>query len=190
MSKAGYNDSEIIGGLKVRSHPVFEALFRTYYPPVYRFAYSFLMNRSQAEDILQDVFASLWNNAASLPEGINIRNYIYTSVKHACLDHIKHIRVVDSNQDKLTEALIFSGTVEYEEDPALQEKVAACLDLLPEQQRRILEMKLNGGLSYRDIARQMNISEATVHTHVKRAYATIRKNLPMLYILLRIWEVL
>ena len=190
MSNTGHNDDYFVEGLRNRSHTVFEALFRHYYPGVYRFAYSYLMNRHHAEDIVQDVFASLWRGAQSLPEGVNLQNYIYTAVKHACFDHLKHIRVVDSNKQKLVESLIFSGTVEYEEDPCLQEKITECMALLSDQQRQVLELKINQRLGYREIASRMNISEGTVHTHIKRAYQTIRKNLPALYILLRVWGVL
>ena len=96
--------------------------------------------------------------------------------------------ILNINQDKLTEALIFSGTIEYEDNEDLLEKVKACLDKLPEQQRRVLELKVFRDMSYREIAETLNISELTVHTHIKRAYKFIRSSLPLLYCFLKYWE--
>ena len=51
----------------------------------------------------------------------------------------------------------------------------------------VLEMKIFRDMSYKEIARELNLSEVTVHTHVKRAYKAIREALPVVYFL---WSVL
>ena len=88
---------------------------------------------------------------------------------------------------KLTEALIYMGSLQYEEGEDLFGKVQDCLRKLPEQQRKVLEMKIFRDMSYKEIARELNLSEVTVHTHVKRAYKAIREALPVVYFL---WSVL
>ena len=174
--------------LKLKSYRAFEVVFNRYYAGLYRFALAYLMNRELAEDVVQEVFCSLWTSSLSIPESTHLKSYLYASVKHACLDYFKHLQVIDINQDKLTEALIFSGTIEYEDNEDLLEKVKACLDKLPEQQRRVLELKVFRDMSYREIAETLNISELTVHTHIKRAYKFIRSSLPLLYCFLKYWE--
>ena len=56
-----------VHGLRNQSHEVFEVIFKTYYPSLYRLAYAYLMCKNLAEDIVQDVFVSLWTTAKSLP---------------------------------------------------------------------------------------------------------------------------
>ena len=93
----------------------------------------------------------------------------------------------DTNRTKLTEALIYMGSLQYEEGEDLFGKVQDCLRKLPEQQRKVLEMKIFRDMSYKEIARELNLSEVTVHTHVKRANKAIREALPVVYFL---WSVL
>ena len=50
------------------------------------------------------------------------------------------------------------------------------------------ELKVFRDMSYREIAETLNISELTVHTHIKRAYKFIRSSLPLLYCFLKYWE--
>lgn len=186
--KVDYSNELLIKGLKKKSHKTFEIIFNHYYEKLYRLAFAYLMNQDLAEDAVQETFISLWNVADSLSDTIHLRNYLYTSVKHACLDYFKHLQVIDVNKDKLTEALIFSGTVEYEDDQKLLERVKLALSELPEQQRRVVEMKVFYGMSYRTISEILNIKEETVHTHIKRAYKFLRHSLLITYLWSRLAE--
>ena len=174
----------LVDGLRNQSHEVFEVIFRTYYPSLYRLAYAYLMSKNLAEDMVQDTFVSLWTFAPSLPLDTCVKSYLYSSVKHECLDYLKHLQVMDANKDKLTEALIFSRTVEYEDNQELLEKVRQCLQELPEQQRRVLELKVFEGMNYQEIANELSISEESVHTYIKRAYKYLRESFPVIYILI------
>lgn len=57
-----------------------------------------------------------------------------------------------------------------------------CLQKLPDQQRKVLEMKIFQNMSYREIAQALDLSEGSVHTHVKRAYKFIRESMPAVYL--------
>ncbi len=186
--KTGIPEQNLTKELRNKSHEAFEIIFHRYYADLYRFAVAYLMDQEAAKDIVQETFGTLWSSASSLPENLNIKSYLYASIKNACLNQFKHMQVIDLNAEKLTEALIFSGTAEYEDNQELLEKVKACLQQLPEQQRRVLEMKVFQDMTYREIATALHISEITVHTHITRAYKFIRKALPVFYLLLKYWE--
>lgn len=173
-----------VKGLKDNSHDNFEQVFWEMSPKLYRFALTYTMNEDMAEDIVQDTFMHLWAVAASLSDDTNVSSYLYSSVKNSCLNYYKHFQVEDSNRTKLTEALVYLGSLEYEDDGGLFEKVQACLQQLPEQQCKVLELKIFQGMSYKEIAEELQVSEVTVHTHVKRAYKFIRESLPLLYVLM------
>lgn len=182
----GFNERDIVNGdwikgLKNNSNKVFEQIFREMSPGLFRFALAYTMNADTAEDIVQDTFMRLWTTASSLPDDTNINSYLYSSVKNSCLNYYKHLQVEDSNRTKLTEALIYVGSLEYEDNSALFDKVQECLQKLPDQQRKVLELKIFQNMSYKEIARELKVSEDTIHTHVKRAYKFIRASLPLLY---------
>lgn len=179
--------AELAGDLRRRSHRAFERIFKEMGPRLYRFAFSSLMNAEMAEDVVQDTFMHFWSVLGTLPEDTRVSTYLYASVKNSCLNYYKHLRVEDTNRTKLTEALIYMGSLQYAEGEDLFGKVQDCLRKLPEQQRKVLEMKIFRDMSYKEIARELNLSEVTVHTHVKRAYKAIREALPVVYFL---WSVL
>lgn len=186
-NKGDVTDEYLVRGLKDQSHEVFELVFKTYYSSLYRLAYAYLMSKSLAEDMVQDVFVSLWCARASLSVDTSLKSYLYSSVKHGCLDYIKHLQVIDSNKEKLAEALIFSGTVEYEDSQALLDEVKQCMQRLPEQQRKVLELKVFHKMNYKEIAQEMHISEMSVHTHVKRAYKYLRDSVSFKVLMILFW---
>lgn len=173
---------EWIKGLKNNREKFFEQIFREMAPELFKFALTYTMNEDTAEDIVQDTFARLWTMIPSLPDDTNLSAYLYASVKNSCLNYYKHLQVEDANQSKLTEALIYVGSLEYEDDSVLLDKVWECLRKLPDQQRKVLEMKIFQNMSYKDIAQALDLSEGSVHTHVKRAYKFIRESMPAVYL--------
>lgn len=164
--------------LKRKPEEVFEQVWRTMVPRLYRFALSYVMNSEEAEDIVRNTFMTLWSTFGNLSDGTMIDAWLYASVKNACLNYYKHLKVEDAHREKLTESLIYAGTLEYEDDSELLEQLRQCLQRLPEQQRRVLELKVFKGMSYKEIAEELGLTEFTVQTHVKRAYKFIRETMP------------
>lgn len=182
-------DENLVKELKHNLNEVFEQIFREMSPRLFRFALAYTMNADVAEDIVQDSFMHLWTVTLSLPNDTKVSSYLYSSVKNSCLNYYKHLQVEDSNRTKLTEALIYIGSLEYEDDRALFDKVQECLQKLPSKQRKVLELKIFQNMSYKEIARELNVSEVTVHTHVKRAYKFIRESLPLFYVFIIMEEI-
>ena len=181
--RSGYDIGKNDWGKRLKENPsaFFEYIFRDMSPKLYRFALAYTMNSDMAEDIVQDTFLHLWANVDSLLGDTNIEKYLYSCVKNSCLNYYKHLQVEDSNRTKLTEALIYLGTLEYEDNSTLFEKVQECLQKLPDQQQKVLELKICSNMSYKEIARELDILETSVHTHVKRAYKFIRESLPLFH---------
>ena len=180
-SNKNISKEQIIYDLKKGSKGIFEQIFKDYYRDMNSFAYSLVMNKDVAEDIVQDVFTKLWKIKEDIDLNFKIEAFLFSTTKNLSLDYLKHLKVIDKNKDKLTEALIFSNTYKYETNNELLQKVRNCLAELSKQQQTILEMKIVKGLKYKEIANELNIKESTVHTHIKRAYKEIRDKIPFLY---------
>jgi len=173
------NNRDILNAFRNRSVYAFEFVFKSNYSNLVLFANSFVMNRQIAEDLVQDSFTSLWEIAPTLGEETDLRKYLYASVKNRCLNFFKHLDVIDSNNIKLAESIIHSSTLVYEDNQEVIAKVRECLNKLSGTQKSILEKRIFESRSYKEIAEELNISELTVHTHIKRAYKYFRENFPI-----------
>lgn len=161
-----------------RAH--FESLYKQMYKRLYVFARNYLFDEYAAEDIVQEVFTMLWTKGHSLKEDVVLPTYLLASVKNLCLDYHRRLKIEDRYQKHMqeTEACLYEME---EEDTSLLDRVREVTSKLSEMQQKVLELSVEKGLKYKDIAKMLNVSEETVHTHVKRAYNFIRKNLLCLF---------
>ena len=166
---------------RMSSEKEFEEAFRYYYRPLFLFAYGYVMSEEEAENIVQSVFAGMWENRKRLPENLNLKAYLYSSVKHACLRYFRRLRLLDEYKKRQAEALVLSfADDDVEDDKELVALVQQALSKLSEQQRKIVELHVMEGKKYLEIAEQLALSENTVRTHLKRAYKILRENLSCL----------
>ena len=160
-NKTAYSDSE------------FEAIFKSHYKSLYVFAYGYVMDEMEAEDIVSGVFSLLWEKRKNLPPKDELKPYLYASVKYACLRYFKRLQLTDDYRRRQAEALILSFAEDGDDDE-LALLVKKALGGLSDNQRKIVEMHVMKDMKYTEISETMNISENTVRTHLKRAYKILR----------------
>lgn len=160
----------------------FETVFKGLYRPLFLFAYGYVMDEMEAEDIVQGTFSKIWEIRNRLPENLDIKSYLYTSVKHACLRYFRNLQLTDEYKKRQAEALVlsFADDESIEGDRETVLLVRKALSRLTEQQRKIVEMHVHEGMKYLEIAGILQVSENTVRTHLKRAYKILRENLSCL----------
>ncbi len=160
-SKTAYSDSE------------FEAVFKSHYRALFLFAYGYVMDEMEAEDIVSWVFSRVWEKRKKLPPEEELKPYLYASVKYACLRYFKRLQLTDDYRKRQAEAFVLSFAEEKNENE-LTLLVKKALGSLSDNQRKIVEMHVMKGMKYAEISGAMNISENTVRTHLKRAYKILR----------------
>ena len=74
----------------------FEVLFKTYYVPLCRFAFSIVRDSDQAEEIVQEFFYNYWKNRKNIGIKFSIRAYMYKAVKNSALRYLAHRKVESS----------------------------------------------------------------------------------------------
>ena len=62
----------------------FEMIFKTYYQPLCNYAYSFVHDRDEAEEIVQATFLSVWEKKDNLTIHTGVKPYLYAMVRNAC----------------------------------------------------------------------------------------------------------
>ena len=98
---------------------VFKEIFKKYYLPVRSFAWRFVKDNDIAEDIVQDCFLNVWEKRLTFNVITEIRNYLYTSTRNACLDHLKHEQI----KQKHAIQLLTTASQEEEQEYILEEEV-------------------------------------------------------------------
>lgn len=152
-------------------------VFRDYYQPLVQYGNTFLKDADETEDVVQQVFVSVWEKRSQLEIHTSIRAFLYKAVHNACLNRIKHykIRAVHAGEWKATQTdAVAPDQLEADE---LQEKISAAIALLPEQCARIFKLSRFEHLKYQEIADQLGLSVKTVENQMGKALKVIRESL-------------
>jgi RNA polymerase sigma-70 factor (ECF subfamily) len=84
---------QLITTLKAGDITAFEMLFRTYYQPLCNYAFTYIPDRDEAEEIVQSTFLNVWEKRENLAIHTGVKPYLYAMVRNACLNAIQHEKV-------------------------------------------------------------------------------------------------
>lgn len=180
----GFDMENVLQAIRRREQGVFKQLFESYFKKMTLFAEYFLLDCGEAEDIVQEVFIDLWNNAPTLPEVSNLKSYLFTQVRNRSLNRLKHLHVEDNYKQWLLEAQAYAEIPEVEIDQDMLKKVYDVIEELPDQSKIIFKRCVLDGKKYKEVAEEMNISVNTVNTQMSRAYKFIRSRLGASFLVL------
>lgn len=157
----------------------FEEIFNRYWKRLYSYAYKIYKNDHVCEDIVQEVFISLWrkNETAII---LNLEGYLFKSVKYKIANHIRDLKFTTKQLDYIESipAEIFEH-LEYEE---LEKEVLRSIEKLPLKCREVFKLSRIEQKSNSEIAQKLNLSIRTVETHISNALKFLRKNVEILEI--------
>jgi RNA polymerase sigma-70 factor (ECF subfamily) len=167
----------------------FEAVFRTYYEDLSRYAFSILRKKEESEDLVQQVFVNFWEKREQTIISGSLKSYLFRSVHNQSLNLIKHEKVkanyVEHSQYFDTK---FHSEVEEElEGKELEGKIAEAIDTLPNQCRKIFIMNRMESLKYKEIADQLDISIKTVENQIGKALKVLRGSLASYLSVILVW---
>jgi RNA polymerase sigma-70 factor (ECF subfamily) len=165
--------------LKVADEATFDGWFRLWYEPLVRYAASMTEGDvDEAEDIVQQVFAKVWEQRSQLEVEFSIKAYLYKMVHNRALNRIRHHHTRQQYTDhRLRVMSDVYETAPDHGDSELQMQYKKILQALPAQCRQVFELSRFEELKYREIADQLGISVKTVETHISKALKTLRQEL-------------
>tara|TARA_R110002096_G_scaffold97694_14_gene217754 strand:+ start:13013 stop:13624 length:612 start_codon:yes stop_codon:yes gene_type:complete len=181
------NDFERVAKIRAGDEKAFEELFFEYYNQLSRFANTITRSREFARDTVQDVFLKIWRNRANWEIHVSIKVYLYQSVRNQSLNLLEKQKTRQRLNEKLQ--LDQSSYVNryYESDnyPSsisdrelkLVKRIWEVVEQMPERRKLVFELHRKHGLSYKEIAKVLDIARKTVENHVAQALQFLRDNI-------------
>ena len=153
----------------------FQRLFELYYPALCIYTKRFIPDRETREDIVQEVFSSIWENRKRIVIRTSARNYLITATKNHCLNYLQrnHEEYVDKLPQEQIPIYADSGEELYTWEE-LQTLLREALAKLPENYRYVFEKNRFENKSYGEIAEDMQISIRTVERYKNKAIEILK----------------
>jgi RNA polymerase sigma-70 factor (ECF subfamily) len=155
----------------------YECIYNKYWPLLYAYVYNRLKSREITEEIVQEVFFSLWNRRTALQLTQTLSAYLYTAVKYQIFNYMKADKVrktYAATFSRYNDQLQDNSNVEYITYADLANAVEKEVSRLPEKCQQVFRMSRNEHRSIQDIAASLNISHKTVENHLTKALKHLR----------------
>lgn len=157
----------------------FERMFKGHYQSLCSFANSFLGDIDEAEEIVQQVFYSLWTKRNSIEVNSTLKSYLYKAVHNSSLNKIKQgkVRQLYADSYKANADVTTHSTTDIVQGKELEAIINDAIAELPEQCGIVFKMSRFGNLKYAEIANELGISVKTVENHMGKALKLMREKL-------------
>ncbi len=171
-----FDEAAITALLKAGDMAAYEAIYNEFWPRLYGYVYNRLKNKEVAEEIIQEVFFSLWMKRATLELTHSLSAYLHTAVKYQLFNYLKadHVRRNYVSQVVDKGALTDNSNEENIAASDLKNTMEKEISRLPEKCQQVFRMSRQEHLSVQDIATSLNISHKTVENHLTKALRQLR----------------
>jgi RNA polymerase sigma-70 factor (ECF subfamily) len=149
----------------------FAALYDQFAPSLFRVAVSLLGSRHDAEDAVQEVFIGVVRARTGLPNVENLRAYLFAALRRTALRLAVVRRECPLSPEKL---LSLSAPQAENADSDAGLRLERALRTLPAEQREVVALKIDGGLTFAEIAAVLGISPNTVASRYRYALEKLR----------------
>jgi len=154
-------------------------IYNRYFDLLFLHALKRLKDPEAAKDLVQDLFTALWNKRDSLAGITNPSHYLYTATRHGVLNYISRQKMQSGYMKGIPDLNLSS--INQTDHLIRQNQLAALIEKevseLPHKMREIFLLSRNEGLTHKEIAERLGLSELTVKTQVKNALRILRGKL-------------
>ncbi|MCF3108122.1 RNA polymerase sigma-70 factor [Niabella sp. CC-SYL272] len=160
----------------------FDELYRRYWELLASVAERMVTSRQLAEDIVQEIFLSLFDRRLRIEIQVSLKAYLMKSMKFKILNEFRSSGVRNAYRKQVhTHRNMFAGHhCHYHcELKDLTSNIELSISMLPDKCRTAFLLSRNEDLSYKDISGFMGISISTVEKHISKALRLLKSNLPV-----------
>jgi RNA polymerase sigma-70 factor (family 1) len=176
-------DGELIALVKKGDSVAFGTIYDRYRGLLYVYACKIVKDFDLAEDLVQEIFISLWEKRETIDLKISLSSYLYSAIRYRFFDLIDRQKV-QSDYVKSFQLFLDKGeflTDNYIAERELAKLIESEIAGLPVKMREIFELSRKSNLKNIQIAEQLGISEKTVRNQISLAISILRRRLSLLF---------
>lgn len=172
------NETYLKQGLSEKNKVVFDFVFQYYYSGLCAFAESIIKDEKVVEDIVQELFVTIWIKGGQLKITGLLKSYLFTAVKNRCFDYLKHQKVKQKSAQFIQSENTYKYTpLHWIVESELKEQIEKSMQSLPPRCEEIFRMSRFEGLKNQEIADKLGLSKRTVELQISNALKVLRKDL-------------
>ena len=169
------SDSELLSKMADDDAYAFKVLYDRYKRPLYTHAYRKVSDVQLAEDILQDLFAKIWQNRERLRDIGNFSGYIYRTLKNQIIDFYIHQQHVNKYNLELVKGLSYKEDTDHKvrESIFLEQLFAIIHDQIP-LGKEIFTLRILEDMKSEEVAEKLGLSEKTIRNRLSLILRLLR----------------
>lgn len=160
-----------------------EKVYKQTFSKVYGLCMTYVKDEDVAADMVQETYLKMWRGRRNISRELSLEQQLFVIAKNVIFDHFRKKATEEKLLHQYSENLREERETESEEQQI--QKINLLISRLPEKQRQVVEMSKFQGLTYEEIANELNISKHTVSSHFSAAMKFLRSHLRLL--LLCLW---
>jgi RNA polymerase sigma-70 factor (family 1) len=173
-----YTDEALLKQFSTGDKPAFREIFNRYWDLLYKNAYKVLRSHEEAEEIVQELFASLWNRREAL-RILNLSHYLKSAVRKRIVDSLRSKMVHEKYWEYYKRFMpdhssATEETISYNE---LDLEIRRAITRLPERSQLVFRLNRLEGRSVSEIASFLNLSERAIEYHLTKSLKELRHHL-------------
>lgn len=179
MDYSTLSDNGLAERLAFGEEPAFNEIYERYWSGVFLVARNRLNDDVEAEEVVQEIFCKLWRRRADFQLEKTFRSYFAVAVKYEIINRSAKKRRETDFADQLfrTNRDIDDSTLQLLSFNELKKALEESICLLPDRCQLVFRLRLEKDYSQKQIAKELDISEKTVETHLAKARKHIRASL-------------
>ena len=169
---------EIAAKIQNGDECAFRDLFKSYYQPLVNLTYRYVRDVRAAEDIVEDIFLSIWQNRKNWNPTLSVKAYLYQTARNRSLNYLKRDDAFSTvNVEFVEEQELVRSPEQIVTEQEFVREIQNAIEQLPDRTRTVFTLAKYDNLKYSEIATVLNVGVGTVETHMVRALKALRKQL-------------
>lgn len=177
-------DSQLFAQMADKQTSALSALYDRYSERLFGLARHILKEQSLAEDVIQELFLYLWQNAGKFDlRRTDAGPWLTVLCRNRCIDKLR-AKMARAKRSTAINEDVLQHVADHSDDPManvqqreMEENMSRALELLPEEQRIAIELAYFEGLSQSEISRTLNIPLGTIKTRVRMGMQKLRNQM-------------